>query len=79
MAPLPPSDFREEFVEEEKERELREAGEGFEPVGEVEQKPDELIDLQPKAEGFEPASLAGTVNAPVPAEPAGEVEQVAQK
>jgi hypothetical protein len=73
VAPLPPADLKEEFVAEE----LREAGEGFEPVGEVEQKPDELIDLT-KAEGFEPASLAGTVNAPVsvaPAEPAGEIEQ----
>jgi hypothetical protein len=67
-APLAPAAPAAPSVEEEKE--LREAGEGFEPVGEVEQKSDELIDLQPKIEEFEPASLAGTVNAPVaPAEP----------
>jgi len=70
----------EEEKQEQKKKDLTESEEQkveeFEPVGEVEQKPDELIDLEPKAEGFEPASLAGTVNAPVaPAAPLGEVEQ----
>lgn len=47
------------------EKQEQEKVEEFEPVGAVEQRPDELIDLQPKPEEFEPASLAGTVNAPV--------------